>query len=311
MNVLVIIPFFGKWPGWLDYYLQACAYNTSIHWLLIGDSQEPELLPGNIQFENMSLQDFNKLASNKLEFQIDYYNPYKICDLRPAFGIIFSDYIKDHDFWGYADLDVIFGNISSFITEDLLNNHDIISVRKNYMAGHFALYKNIPHINSMFSRADRYRQIFQDSTHHYAFDERSNLIGRKLTLTPNMAGKRWIDQRIISLKDKIRLRLNPSLQNSEYPDMTTIVSKLSEAGEIGWFHEDIVRSDLWFEKQKIRDWEIIWKNGKILDTLAKEELLHFHFIRSKNDSKFKIEGFREGAGFSIKPFGIAPVPKNG
>ena len=310
MKVMVIIPFFGKWPRWLDYYLQACAYNTSIQWLLVGDSQEPEL-PGNIQFENMSLKDFNKLASKKLELQIHFHNPYKICDLRPAFGIIFSDFIKNHDFWGYADLDVIFGNISSFITEDLLKKYDVISVRKKYMAGHFALYKNIPHINSMFSRAERYTQIFQDSTHHYAFDERSNIIGRKLTFTPSMAGKRWIDQRIIPLKDKVRLRLNPSLRHSEFPDMTTIVSKLSEAGEIGWFHEDIVRSDLWFEKQKIRDWEIIWQKGKIQDTLAKEELLHFHIIRSKNDSKFTIEPFRAGAGFSIKPFGMAPLPSNG
>lgn len=311
MNILVIIPFFGGWPEWLDYFLKACAHNTSIQWLLIGDGEKPEQLPDNIRFENINLNHFNLLASNKLNLQIEIENPYKICDLRPAFGIIFSDYIDENDFWGYADLDVIFGNISSFISDDLLNNHDVISVRKNYMAGHFAVYRNTPPINTLYSKSDRYRQIFQDSTHHYAFDERSNFIGHKLSTTPFSTGSRWINQSITSMMEKIRLRLTPSLRHTEYPDMTAIVSKLSESGEIRWFHEDLVRSDLWFEKQNISDWEIIWKNGKILDTKSEEELLHFHIIRSKRNSNFQIEPFRSGAGFLIRSFGIAPIPENG
>lgn len=308
MKIIVIMPFFGQWPEWIEYYLQACAYNTSIQWLLVGDGQKPEHLSYNIRFEKMSLDDFNILSSNKLGLYIDCQNPYKICDLRPAFGIIFSDFIKGYDFWGYADLDVIFGNISSFISEDLLHNHDVISVRETYMAGHFALYKNNAHINNLFMKADRYKKIFQDSRHHYAFDERSNILGRKLPYSPSMAGNRWTDLTMNSVWDKIRLRLKPSLRHTEYPDMTTIVSKLSASGEISWFHEDLVRSDLWFQKHKIKDWEIRWENGKILDKVNQEELLHFHIIRSKKKSQFTIEPFQAEAVFTIGPMGIAQAP---
>jgi len=52
------------------------------------------------------------------------------------------------------------------------------------------------------------------------------------------------------------------------------------------------------------------ENGKIVDKVNQEELLHFHIIRSKKESQFTIEPFQAEAGFTIGPMGIFQVPKD-
>ena len=32
-------------------------------------------------------------------------------DLRPAYGVLFEEYLDGYDFWGHCDLDVLFGRI--------------------------------------------------------------------------------------------------------------------------------------------------------------------------------------------------------
>lgn len=307
MKTLIIIPYFGIWPSWKEYFLKSCAHNPSIHWLLYTDAEVPADCPGNIRFESKILRDFNNLSSNKLDLRIDIKHPYKICDLRPAFGNIFSEYLDDYDFWGYADLDLIFGDISSFLPDELLKIHDVISVREDYLTGHFAIYRNNPLINNLYTKSAGYRQIFQDSDRHYAFDERSNFLGRKLPGNQGITGRSRIVQYILNGARKVRLRLNPDLMNDEFPDMTTIVKKSADAREIRYFHKDLVRSDLWFEKKHLREWEIIWENGTISDVLNGEEFLHFHLINSKKNKNFAIEPGQAGAVFRITAAGIEPV----
>ncbi len=310
MKILIIIPYFGKWPAWMDYFLQSCSYNPSIHWLLYSNCEEPIDCPDNILFKSKTLNDFNILASEKLMLKINIYNPYKICDLRPAFGHIFSDYLEDYDLWGYADLDLIFGNIKSFLPDDLLEKHNIISVREHYLAGHFALYKNAPDINSLYTKSKFYMKIFQDSGRHYAFDERSNFLGKKLPRRPGGV-ENWRNFFYrISLIQKALVRLKPALWKTEYPDMTTIVKKSAESGEIKMYHKDLVRSDIWFKKHNFKRWEIVWKDGRIIDMLNGKEFLHFHFIRSKHQKNFKIETYKSVNEFMIRPEGIMQIKDN-
>jgi hypothetical protein len=153
-----------------------------------------------------------------------------------------------------------------------------------------------------------YRQIFEDAAHHYAFDERSNFVGRKLSKKNKLSvGGSFIDG-YSTLRSKIRFRFKPSLRHVEYPDMTTIVKKTAASGNIRWYHKDLVRSDLWYWKKGISDWEIVWKNGILRDMTMGEELLHFHFIRSKQSSRFRISPWKQGTAFRILPAGIFPFP---
>jgi hypothetical protein len=126
------------------------------------DCKRPGNLPSNVRFVKALLSDFNLLASQQLSMEIDIYNPYKLCDLKPAYGVIFEDYVKEYEFWGHTDLDIIYGNVRKFITDDLPHRYDIISARKEYIAGHFTLFRNIHKVNYLYTQADDFEDIFLD-----------------------------------------------------------------------------------------------------------------------------------------------------
>jgi hypothetical protein len=116
------------------------------------------------------MQEIKTLASEKLGFSVKIEFPYKFCDFKPAYGLIFSEFTKGFDFWAQSDLDVIYGDIRNFITDDLLNEYDFISVRHDYTTGCFALYRNNPLMNNIFKRSKDYKMVFSNAR-HFCFDE--------------------------------------------------------------------------------------------------------------------------------------------
>ena len=96
--------------------------------------------------------------------------PYKLCDYKPAYGLIFENYTSGYQFWGQSDIDVIYGNIRNFITDEMLDKYDFISIRHDYTTGCFALYRNNALINNIFKRSKDYKAVFS-SRQHYCFDE--------------------------------------------------------------------------------------------------------------------------------------------
>ena len=63
----------------------------------------------------------------RLGIEIGWNEPYKICDLRLGWGTIFRDHVADYDFFGWGDIDVIYGDLRKFLTNDVLD-HDIVSL---------------------------------------------------------------------------------------------------------------------------------------------------------------------------------------
>ena len=143
-------------------------------------------LPENVLFKKATLSDFNKLTAKKLKLHTAIDNPYKICDFRPAFGRIFEDNLSDFEFWGYSDLDLVYGNLSHFISLNNLKNFDIITSRSDYVAGHFTLFRNTNNINNLYKKIIGIRRILQNNKRHFAIDERSNLTGSPIE---NLADK--------------------------------------------------------------------------------------------------------------------------
>ena len=304
MRVLIIIPYFGNWPPWIEYFFQSCQYNPSFSWLIYTDCKIPTEIPKNIQFFKKNISDFNHLASSKLDLKIKIHNPYKICDLRPAFGKIFEDYIKDYDFWGYSDLDLIYGNMGNFLSLKVLEKNDVISVRKNYMTGHFALLRNNNYINSLFIKSPDYAVIFQDYSKHYAFDERSNVFGRLLFSSKKLKCLNSMYSKSELIINKIRLKLF-NINHNDLIDFTRITEDLENESKIRLFRRDLVRSDLWHANKDHDKWEIEWNAGNLIDKTGNLELFHFHFIKSKSNPNFKINKWFKNKHFLITDEGIS------
>lgn len=168
-KILIIVPYFGELPQFYRLWLKSVEYNETIDFLLITDNKLNNV-PNNIKIVNMSFDDIKNKIQSVFNFKINLKKPYEICSYKPAYGIIFKEYIKDYDFWGYCDVDLIFGNIRKFITEDILNNYE-----KILSHGHFTLYKNSDKMNKLFmiKRKDcmYYKDVYSSSVSWNNFDE--------------------------------------------------------------------------------------------------------------------------------------------
>lgn len=77
-------------------------------------------------------------------FDYKDYRAYKICDFKPTFGHVFSDYLYDYDYWGYIDPDAIVGNLDSYLSAENLENHDVISggeKQSDWISGALSQYR--------------------------------------------------------------------------------------------------------------------------------------------------------------------------
>lgn len=169
-RIRVIIPWFGPWPAWLSLFLQSCRWNPSVDFLLVGDQPPPEDVPANVAFLTVGFDDYRRMIAGRLGIRPRWTDPYKICDIRPAFGFLHADLVEGYDYWGYGDLDVIYGDIRHFYTPDVLV-HDVISTHSHVASGHFLLVRNTPRMRTAFRRILHWRYLLS-SAKHKSFDER-------------------------------------------------------------------------------------------------------------------------------------------
>ena len=196
-KIVIMATYFGRWPVWFPAFLLSCAKNETIEWLFFTDCEVPEVNYPNIRFEPMDLGQLNNLASQKLGFPIQKL-AFSQVDLQPAFGVIFDNYIKGFDFWGHCDIDVVWGNIRGFITEEILQHHDIVSCRKEFLAGHLTLWRNEPEINTLFKGVPSYRDIFS-SNECFSFDEAviSTFLKALIAKANNKIRVYWPEQMVV------------------------------------------------------------------------------------------------------------------
>lgn len=140
-----VIPYFGKLPNYFQLFLNSCKYNQDYNWLLFTDDNSEFVYPSNIQRILIDFEELKKLFQSKFDFGIELSRPYKLCDYKPAYGYVFQDYLKEYKCWGHCDIDLIFGKISHFITDDMLDIYD-----KLFCLGHLVIYKNTDVNNRIF-----------------------------------------------------------------------------------------------------------------------------------------------------------------
>lgn len=116
------------------------------------------------------MEEIKAAAPEKIGFavNIDYAN--RLCDFKPAYGIIFLEIVADNDFGAHGDVDVVYGNIRDFMMEEILDNHDVNSSRHDFIAGTFCLYRNNGQIYTLFMQRRDYKLVFSSPV-HYCFDE--------------------------------------------------------------------------------------------------------------------------------------------
>lgn len=170
-SLAILVCYIGKLPWYFDYFVHSCKFNTTVDFFIItDDTSYSKLIPPNLKIIHQSLEEINSRATQRLGFVTNIKQGYKLCDFKPAYGILFSEFITGYDFWGHGDIDVIFGDIRAFITEELLCSLDIISVRHDFLTGQFLLFRNNENMNNLFKLSKDHKKVLSDEK-HYCFDE--------------------------------------------------------------------------------------------------------------------------------------------
>lgn len=176
-KICIILAYFGPLPEWFNLWLLSCHYNPTISFLIVTD-QLVTIPEGydNVHILPMTLSQMKDMADKKLGMNTALVYPYKCCDLRPAYGVIFEDFLKGYDFWGHCDCDLIFGDLRKFFTEDRLCDYDRI-----FGQGHVSIYRNTAKCNRYYELSPDYKRVFTTSS-NFGFDENlsSISIGRVL-----------------------------------------------------------------------------------------------------------------------------------
>lgn len=145
---LLLCPFFGPLPEFFGKWRESVA------------RLEPA---GYDVLVTSDLQDFNDRCERVLGFRSPIVpGTGKLWDFRCALGLLFEEEIKNYEFWGTADFDVVWGRVQEFISEETLCGVDIVSNEKNYVGGHFTLYRNTPTVNELFKRAACWQAKMKD-----------------------------------------------------------------------------------------------------------------------------------------------------
>ena len=169
-SICFIIPYFGKLPSNFPIWLNSCKWNKTINWIIYTDDRTNYKFPENVKVKYCRFSDLVKKIQEHYDFKINIDSYWKICLFRPAFGEIFKDDLQEFDYWGHCDMDLIWGDIRKFITDDILLKYDKIGFQ-----GHSTIYKNSSKINSIYKtevpNIPTYRQIFSGEINKYCFDE--------------------------------------------------------------------------------------------------------------------------------------------
>lgn len=140
-----IVCWFGQLPGYIDIWLKSCEYNRDFDFFFFTDAKIDKRFPSNVIVIPFSLEQFKRRAQQLTSKKVNLNSAYRVCQFRPAFGEIFREELTGYDFWGYCDVDLVFGKLSDFITDTLLEEYDAV-----LNGGHLSLYRNVERINKLY-----------------------------------------------------------------------------------------------------------------------------------------------------------------
>ena len=168
-SIAYIIPYFGKLPKNFPLWLLGCKCNPTVNWIILTDDKTIYDYPLNVRVIYTSYQNVVNRIKSHFNFEVLIDRPWRLSLFKPAYGEIFAEELQGYDFWGYCDIDLMWGNIRNFYTEDVLDHHDRVG-----FLGHSTLYRNNKENNARYKvivpGEINYIDVFTGKS-GYSFDE--------------------------------------------------------------------------------------------------------------------------------------------
>ena len=154
-SIVIIFPYFGMLPPQYKMWRASALKNPTVDFMFFTDADvEPAK---NIIVHKMQFEEFQKIAQQAFDFPIVLDRPYKLCEYKQAYGYMLQDYIKGYDFWGFGDLDLVYGDLRAFLTDEVLSHKFLLGW------GHLTLLHNDEETNTYFMKHVDGYQSYKDA----------------------------------------------------------------------------------------------------------------------------------------------------
>jgi hypothetical protein len=275
-RVCLVVCYFGAPPGWIKNYLVSCAYNPSVDFLIFTDQKDFPSVSPNVRVRRLSQSSFNTLASERIGVKVRLSHPRKLCDFKPTYGHLFEEFLDGWDYWGYTDLDVIYGDLRRFLSAAGLQKFDVFTARTEYLVGHFTLFRNKHNMRMLYRQSANFRAALQ-SPQVVCFDE---------------CGNQWPQ----------RLQGKLYSGGASCDSMTHIVRRLVADKKISaCFLPAVVE----WPELNASAWRLRWHAGRLWFVDQSREAMYFHFHAFKERRGYREPCSVDGdAAFELSPMGI-------
>lgn len=178
-KVLLIVPYFGPFGPWVPLYLHSLANQHTLDLLLLSDT-EPPALPPNARRVPLTFDELRRLAVDRLGTPVRLQRMRNICDLRPAYGLIFQEFTQGYEYWAFGDEDVLYGDLDRLLAPHLDAKPDLVVPAANGKSGHLTIFRNTARANELAMRDPAYKDVLV-SYEHWAYDETSWRCGAEIS----------------------------------------------------------------------------------------------------------------------------------
>lgn len=278
----------GPLPKYFKIWLHTCKQNRSVSFLVVGSHVPKKSKIKNVKFIRMSFEDLKGAASSKIGINVNLKSKRKICDLKPAYGDIFDEHIREFDFWGYCDMDLVWGNLDKLTSEKVLRENDVVSVRGDrFISGACSFFRNNRKMKKLYKKSPSLKKVYSEKR-MVSFSEAGNRKNYKKNI--GKLSKIKSEGNIVSMTDMVFHKVNENKIRFYTPEEPYVMREL--------------KTD---EKY---DFKIEYSDGSLFER-GRGEILGYHFLFAKKDPFFifprwsKIPPF-----FSISSKGLYPPSKN-
>ncbi len=150
----------GPKPSWYDLFVRQMERFETVDW---------ECVPAGEGTALHQAAEMNRLFEQRLGTPCRKWGGVgsveAMCDLRPAYGEVFADLYAGHEWWGWCDLDLVLGDLDRLLPTLLTQDVDAVSLKREYLSGCFAVFRNVPRMTSLFRRGP-FREVLADPEYH-------------------------------------------------------------------------------------------------------------------------------------------------
>lgn len=254
-KVGVILTWVGPWRPWIELTLHSFSGNVGFDLHILSPQPPPMALARNIRHHPFSVADFSQRIGHLLGTEFTLKRPYKLCDFRPTFGHLFADILKDYEFWGWCDEDIVWGDLARSFPESVLGSYDIITSCRCSITGQFTLIRQSEETSALYTRIPGWREKLLHQATNYFLEE-----GPLNDVALAMEAK----EQLRVLRRQIQTHDVNSAEWNDWADRLEVAASGHPHGEF-------------------KHGPAFWQNGRIFNEASGDEFAFFHFKSWKCD----------------------------